>query len=67
VTWLSTVFRSRKAYLAWFGAGFALMVVPPLIFRQRLITVHPLIALALMLLFVALGLLAARQIPSETI
>jgi hypothetical protein len=67
VTWLSTVLRSRKAYVAWFGAGFALMVAPPLIFRQRLITVHPLIALALMLLFVALGLLAARQIPSETI
>jgi hypothetical protein len=43
------------------------MVVPPLIFRQQLITVHPLIALAAGLLFVAAGLLAVRQIPSETI
>ena len=65
--WLTTVLRSRAAYLAWFGAGFALMVVPPLLFRQQLITVHPLIALAVGLLFVAAGLLAARQIPSGPI
>ena len=67
VRWLTTVLRSRAAYLAWFGAGFALMVVPPLLFRQQLITVHPLIALAVGLLFVAAGLLAARQIPSGPI
>jgi len=67
VTWLTTVLRSRAAYVAWFGAGFALMVAPPLIFRQELITVHPLIALAVGLLFVAAGLLAVRQIPSGPI
>jgi len=67
VTWLTTVLRSRAAYVAWFGAGFALMVAPPLLFRQQLITVHPLIALAVGLLFVAAGLLAARQILSEPI
>jgi hypothetical protein len=64
VTWLSTVLRSRAAYLAWFGAGFVLMVAPPLLFRQQLIMVHPLIALAVGLLFVAASLVAARQIPS---
>jgi len=67
VTWLTTVLRSRAAYVAWFGAGFALMVAPPLIFRQELITVHPLIALSLGLLFVGLGLVAVRQIPSDPI
>jgi len=67
VTWLSTVLRSRAAYVAWFGAGFALMVVPPLLFRQQLVTVHPLIALAVGLLFLAVGLLAARRIPSHPI
>ncbi|HMC03478.1 MAG TPA: hypothetical protein VKI23_05085, partial [Cellulomonadaceae bacterium] len=55
------------AYVAWFGAGFALMVVPPLLFRQQLVTVHPLIALAVGLLFLAVGLLAARKIPSHPI
>lgn len=67
ITWLSTVLRSRAAYVAWFGAGFALMVVPPLFFRHPLITVHPLIALSLGLLFVGLGLLAVRQIPPDPI
>jgi multidrug transporter EmrE-like cation transporter len=63
IAWLTTVLRSRTAYLAWFGAAFALMVAPPLLFRQQLITVHPLIALSLGLLFLGLGLLAVRQIP----
>jgi len=63
IAWLTTVLRSRTAYVAWFGAAFALMVAPPLLFRQQLITVHPLIALSLGLLFLGLGLLAARQIP----
>jgi multidrug transporter EmrE-like cation transporter len=63
IAWLTTVLRSRTAYVAWFGVGFVLMVVPPLLFRQQLITVHPLIALSLGLLFLGLGLLAARQIP----
>jgi hypothetical protein len=67
IAWLSTVLRSRAAYVAWFGAGFALTVVPPLLFRQQLVTVHPLIALAVGLLFLAVGLLAARKIPSHPI
>jgi multidrug transporter EmrE-like cation transporter len=63
IAWLTTVLRSRTAYMAWFGVGFALMVVPPLLFRQQLIPVHPLIALSLGLMFLGLGLLAVRQIP----
>ena len=63
IAWLTTVLRSRTAYMAWFGVGFALMVLPPLLFRQQLIPVHPLVALSLGLMFLGLGLLAVRQIP----
>jgi hypothetical protein len=61
------VVTSRGALIAWFGAGFVLMVALPLVLPQALATVHPVIALVLGLVFVALGLMAVRQIPADPI
>lgn len=61
------VVTSPGALIAWFAGGFTLMVALPLVLPQSLISVHPLIALALGLLFVALGVLAVRKIPADWI
>ena len=55
------------ALIAWFAGGFTLMVALQLVLPQSLISVHPLIALALGLLFAALGVLAVRKIPADPI
>ena len=61
------VVTSRGALIAWFGAGLVLMVALPLVLPQTLATVHPVVALSLGLLFVALGVLAVRRIPADPI
>jgi hypothetical protein len=44
-----------------------LMVALPLVLPQALATVHPVVALVLGLVFVALGHMAVRQIPADPI
>jgi hypothetical protein len=56
--------RIGGALIAWFGAGFVLMVALPLALPQALATVHPVVALVLGVVFVALGIMAVRQIPA---
>ena len=61
------VVMSPGALIAWFASGFVLMVALPLVLPQTLATVHPVVALSLGLLFVALGVLAVRRIPADPI
>lgn len=61
------VVTSPGALIAWFASGFTLMVALPLVLPQSLVIVHPLIALALGLFSVALGVLAVRKIPADWI
>lgn len=61
------VVTSPGALIAWFASGFTLMVALPLVLPQSLVIVHPLVALALGLFSVALGVLAVRKIPADWI
>ena len=61
------VVMAPGALIAWFASGFVLMVALPLVLPQTLATVHPVVALSLGLLFVALGVLAVRRIPADPI
>ena len=61
------VVMSPGALIAWFASGFTLMVALPLVLPQSLVIVHPLVALALGLFSVALGVLAVRKIPADWI
>jgi hypothetical protein len=61
------VVTSPGALIAWFAGGFTLMVALTLVLPQAIVSVHPLIALSLGLLFVALGVLAVRRIPADPI
>ena len=67
IGYFGKVVTSRGALIAWFGAGFVLMVALPLALPQALATVHPVVALVLGMVFVALGIMAVRQIPADPI
>lgn len=67
ITFLRGVLTRRGAFVAWFGGGFVLMVGLPVLLRYELTRVPSVMALALGLFFVAVGILAVRRIPSDPI
>ena len=67
IGFLGKVMTSPGALVAWFAGGFALMVGLPLLLTYEMTRVPSIVALALGLLFVVLGVVAVRQIPADPI
>lgn len=67
ITFLPAVLTRRGALVAWFSGGFVLMVGLPMLLTYELTRVPSIMALALGLFFVALGIVAVRRIPSDPV
>lgn len=67
ITFLPTVLTRRGALVAWFSIGFVLMVGLPMLLTYELTRVPSILALAVGALFVAVGIVAVRRIPSDPV
>ncbi len=65
IAFLPTLVARRGALVAWSVSGFVLMVGLPLLLTYELTRVPSLVALALALVFVAVGVFALRRIQPE--